>query len=72
MGSATNCSKVMILLLLFVVTHMWGPCFVMWFLLSQVKINKNYQRKIVNIFLPISLTIFFGSSKEPSHEDGSF
>ena len=38
----------------------------------QVKINKNFQRKIVNIFLPITFSICFGCSKEPSHWDGSF
>ena len=34
--------------------------------------NKNFQRKIVNIFLLISFSICFGCSKEPSHLDGSF
>ena len=34
---------------------------------AQVKINKNFQRKIVNIFLPINFNIGFGCSKEPSH-----
>ena len=29
--------------------------------------NKRNQRKIVNIFLPIVLSICFGCSKEPSH-----
>ena len=33
----------------------------------QVKINKNVQRKIVNIFIPISFNICSGCSKEPSH-----
>ena len=33
----------------------------------QVKISKNFQRKNVNIFLPISFHICFGCSKEPSH-----
>ena len=28
--------------------------------------------KIVNIFLPITLRVYFGCSKEPSHLDGSF
>ena len=32
----------------------------------QVKINKNRQRTIVNIFLPINFNICFGCSKEPS------
>ena len=32
----------------------------------------NFQRKILNIFLPISFNICFGCSKEPSHRDGSF
>ena len=36
------------------------------------KMNKNFQRKIVNIFLPINFNIGFGCSKEPSHWDGSF
>ena len=30
-------------------------------------INKKFQRKIVNIFLPIMFSICFGCSKEPSH-----
>ena len=34
---------------------------------TQVKINNNFQRKIVNIFLPIICSICFGCSKEPSH-----
>ena len=34
---------------------------------SQVKINTIFQRRIVNIFLPISFTICFGCTKEPSH-----
>ena len=33
---------------------------------SQVKINKNFLRKIGNIFLPITFSICFGYSKEPS------
>ena len=33
---------------------------------------KIFQRKNVNIFLPIILSICFGCSKEPSHWDGSF
>ena len=32
-----------------------------------IYINKNFQRKIVNIFLPINFNLCFGSSKEPSH-----
>ena len=31
------------------------------------KINKMVERKIVNIFLPISFNICFGCLKEPSH-----
>ena len=34
--------------------------------------KQNFERKIVNIFLPISLNICFGYTKEPSHLDGSF
>ena len=34
--------------------------------------RQNIKRKIVIIFLPISLNIGFGCSKEPSHRDGSF
>ena len=34
---------------------------------SQIQINKNFQYKIVNIFLSIIFSIFFGCSKEPSH-----
>ena len=33
--------------------------------------KQNFQRKIVNIFLPIIFSIFFGCIKEPSHWDGS-
>ena len=29
--------------------------------------NKIFERKIVNIFLPVSLNVSFGFSKEPSH-----
>ena len=29
--------------------------------------NQNFQRRIVNIFLPINFNICFGCSKEPSH-----
>ena len=35
--------------------------------ISQVSINKNFQRKIVNIFLPINFNICLGCSKEPSN-----
>ena len=31
-----------------------------------------FEHNIVNIVLPISLSIRFGCSKEPSHGDGSF
>ena len=31
------------------------------------RVNKKFQRKIVNIFLPIIFSICFGCSKEPSH-----
>ena len=34
--------------------------------------NNFFQRKIVNIFLPICFNMCFGFSKEPSHWDGSF
>ena len=30
-------------------------------------VSKIFQRKIVNIFLPISFNICFGCSKDPSH-----
>ena len=33
---------------------------------------KHILRKIVIIFLSISLNVCFGCSKEPSHRDGSF
>ena len=36
-------------------------------LYAQVQINKTFQRKIVNIFLPINFNICFGCLKEPSH-----
>ena len=29
--------------------------------------NKIFERRIINIFLPVSLNICFGCSKEPSH-----
>ena len=38
------------------------PIIVFW-----VQINKKFQCKIVNIFLPIFFSICFGCSKEPSH-----
>ena len=34
---------------------------------SQVYINKIFQPKVFNIFLPINFNIYFGCSKEPSH-----
>ena len=35
---------------------------------SSTGLDKNiFERKIVNIFLPISFKICFGCSKEPSH-----
>ena len=34
--------------------------------------KQNFQRKIVNIFLPRILSIYFSCSKELSHQDGSF
>ena len=34
--------------------------------------KQNSEHKSVNIFLPISLSICFGCSKEPSHSDSSF
>ena len=34
---------------------------------TQVKINKIFQCKIVNIILLISFNICFGCTKEPSH-----
>ena len=48
---------------LILTTHSYHP----W-----VKINNIFQRKIANIFLPISLSILYGCSKELSHWDGSF
>ena len=36
-------------------------------MVAQVYINKIFERKIANIFLPISFNICFGCSKEPSH-----
>ena len=39
-------------------------------LISQLYIGldtQNFERKIVNAFLPISFNICFGRSKEPSH-----
>ena len=44
---------------------------------AHVIINQDLDKeknecKIVIIFLSISLSICFGSSKEPSHRDGSF
>ena len=33
--------------------------------------NKNFQRKMVNIFLPINFNIYFGCQKEVSHLDRS-
>ena len=34
---------------------------------TQVTVNKLFERKTVNIFLPFSFNICFGFSKEPSH-----
>ena len=35
-------------------------------------VKKNFERKILVIFLPINLSICFGCAKEPSHLDVSF
>ena len=40
--------------------------------LPKVQLSKIFECKIVNIFLPIILSICFGCSKEPSHWDRSF
>ena len=37
--------------------------------MRNIKINKNFEHKIVNTFLPISFNICFGCSKEPPHLD---
>ena len=39
---------------------------------TQLKINKNFERKIANISLPINFNISLGCSKERSHCNGSF
>ena len=39
---------------------------------SLWKINTHFKCKLANIFLSIIVNICFGSSKEPSHPDGSF
>ena len=41
----------------------------LWIQLQYILIglDKENQRKIVNIFLPISFSLCFGGSKEPSH-----
>ena len=43
-----------------------------WFIIYKITGLENFERKIVNIFLPIWLNICLGCSKEPSHWDGSF
>ena len=40
--------------------------------LAAKELSKKTLRKITMIFLPISLNMCFGCSKEPSHRDGSF
>ena len=35
--------------------------------LNEMLMHKSFERKIVNIFLPISFNISFGCSKEPSY-----
>ena len=37
-----------------------------------MEINKNFEHKIVNIFVCVNFNICFGCSKESSHRDGSF
>ena len=39
---------------------------------QHVKSSRNFELKIVIIFLPISLNMCCWCSKEPSHRDGSF
>ena len=38
--------------------------------LTHHRLRKKFQRKIVNIFLPINFNICFGCSKEPSYLKG--
>ena len=38
----------------------------------QVKISKNSEHEIVDIFLSVNLNMCFGCSKEPSQRGGSF
>ena len=48
----------------------WWPLQTVW---THTSLDKhNLHSKIVNITLPISFSIYFGCSKEPSHWDGSF
>ena len=44
---------------------------VLFILKPHRSINNIFERKAVNIFLPISFNIWFGCSKEPSQWDGS-
>ena len=44
-------------------------CWSVWILAVD---HRFFERKIANIFLPVSLNICFGCSKEPSHWDSSF
>ena len=39
---------------------------------AQNYVNKMFQRKFENIFLPMIFSICFGCSKEPSQREGSF
>ena len=39
---------------------------------SDIVFHKLFERKIVNVFLPINLNICFVCSKELSHRDSSF
>ena len=39
---------------------------------NKQSFKQNFERKIAIIFSPSNLYICFGSSKEPSHRDGSF
>ena len=55
------------LAILFSINKPYCISFIITILLTWVQIMKPFERKILIIFIPINLNMYFGCSKEPSH-----
>ena len=51
----------------------WDNCLLNFKMeLHRASYAKKIEHKIATIFLSITFNVYFGCSKEPSHQDGSF